>query len=99
MVWLNHFSIWHRKHPQHALNLCKTYRDYTANILTVLSTAFGSVTFPTVIWLYMLQPKTGFDLKLYSSMSLSVLGTAVDCDNHCQITVGNITQPMTVNLM
>ena len=26
--------------------------DYTANKLAVLSTAFGSVTFPTVIWLY-----------------------------------------------
>ena len=25
--------------------------QYTANILTILSTAFGSVTFPTVIWL------------------------------------------------
>ena len=29
---------------------------YTANILAVLSTAFGSVTFPTVIWLYSEQP-------------------------------------------
>ena len=34
-----------------------TYSTYTANILTVLSTAFGSVTFLTVIWLCMLQPK------------------------------------------
>ena len=71
--------------------------QYTANILTVLSTAFGSVTFPTVIWLCMLQPKTAIDLKLYSSMSLSVMGIAVDCDDHCQITVGNVTQPMAVN--
>ena len=70
---------------------------YTANILTVLSTAFGSVTFPTVIWLCMLLPKTAIDLKLYSSMSLSVTGTAVGCDHYCQITVGNVTQPMTVN--
>ena len=69
----------------------------TANILTVLSTAFGSVTFPTVIWLCMLPPKTAIDLKLYSSMSLSVMGTAVGCDHYCQITVGNVTQPMTVN--
>ena len=28
--------------------------DYTANISTVLSTAFGSVTCATVIWLYIL---------------------------------------------
>ena len=28
----------------------------TANILTVVSTAFGSVTCATVIWLYILQP-------------------------------------------
>ena len=72
-------------------------KHYTANILTVLSTAFGSVTFPTVIWLCMFPPKTAIDLKLYSSMSLTVIGTAVGCDNHCQITVGNVTQPMTVN--
>ena len=71
--------------------------SYTANILTVLSTAFGSVMFPTVIWLCMLPPKTAIDLKLYSSISLSVTGTAVGCDHYCQITVGNVTQPMTVN--
>ena len=59
---------------------------YTANILTVLSTAFGSVAFPTVIWLCMLQPKTAIDLKLYFLM-----GTVVGCDNHCQITVENVT--------
>ena len=70
---------------------------YTANILTVLSTAFGSVTFPTVIWLCMLQSKTAIDHKLYSSTSLSVMGTVIGCDNHCQITGGNVTQPMTVN--
>ena len=70
---------------------------YTVNILTVFSTAFGSVKFPTVIQLCMLQQKTSIDLKLYSSMSLSVKGTAIGCDNHCQITVGNVTQPMTVN--
>ena len=70
---------------------------HTANILTVLNTAFGSVTFPTVILLDMLRSKTAIDFKLYSSMPLSVIGTAVGCDNYCQITVGNVTQPMTVN--
>ena len=67
------------------------------SILTVLSTAFGSVMFPTTICLYMLTHKTAIDLKLHSSMSLSVMGTAIGCDDHCQITVGNVTQPMTVN--
>ena len=67
-----------------------------ANILTVLSTAFRSVTCATVIWLYILQPKIAIDLKLYSSVSLNVLCTVIDCDNHCQITVANVTQPMTV---
>ena len=70
---------------------------HTANILTVLSTAFGSVTFLTVIWLYIAQSKTLSNLKLYSSMSVSVICTANGCNNHCQITVGNVTQPMTVN--
>ena len=35
--------------PRLPLRFCK--EDYTANILAVLSTAFGSVTFPMVIWL------------------------------------------------
>ena len=70
---------------------------YTANILTVLSSAFGSVTFPTVIWLYIVQSKTVFDLKRYSSISVIVICTVIGCNNQCQITVGNITQPMTVN--
>ena len=70
---------------------------YTANILTVLSTAFGSVTCATAIWLYILQPKIAIDLKLYSSVSLNVMCTVVDCNNHCQITVAHVTQPMTVN--
>ena len=69
----------------------------TANILTVLSTAFGSVTFSTVILLCMLPIKTDIDLKLNSSMSLSIMVTVVGCDDHCQITVGKVTQPMTVN--
>ena len=71
--------------------------DTLQQLLTVLSTAFGSDTFPNVIWLCMVQPKTAIDLKLYFSMSLSVTGTAVGCDHYCQITVGNVTQPMTVN--
>ena len=68
----------------------------TANILTVLSTAFGSVTCATVIWLYLLQPKIAIDLKLYSSVSLNVMCTVVACNNHCQITVAHVTQQMTV---
>ena len=48
---------------------------HTANILTVLSTASGSVTCATVIWLYKLQPKIEIDLKLYSSVSLNVMYT------------------------
>ena len=70
---------------------------YIANILTVLSTTFGSVTFPAVIWLCMLQPKTAIDLKLYSLMSLSVMMTVVGCDGQCHITERNVTQPTTVN--
>ena len=50
---------------------------YTANILNVLCTAFDSVTFPAVIWLFLLQSKTAINVKLHSSMSLSVIGTAV----------------------
>ena len=70
---------------------------YTANILTVLSTAFGSVTFPTVIWLHILQPNIALSLKLYSSKSVTVMCTANGCDNPSQITVGNVTQQMAVN--
>ena len=70
---------------------------YTANISTVLSTAFGSIACATVAWLYILQPKIAIDLKLYSSMSVNVMCTVVVCDNHCQITVAHVTQPMTVN--
>ena len=71
--------------------------EYTANILTVLSTAFGSVTCATVIWLYISQPKIAIDLKLYSSVSLNVMCTVIGCYNHCLITVAHLTQPMTVN--
>ena len=69
----------------------------TANILLVLSTAFGSVTFLTVILPCMLLPKIAIDLKLYSSMSASVMGTAVGCDNHYLFIMGSVIQPMTVN--
>ena len=72
---------------------------YDVNILIVFSTDFGSVAIPTVTWLYIEQSKTVFNLKLYSSMSVSVICTAIDCNNHCQVTVGNVTQPMTVNLL
>ena len=61
-------------------------KSYTANILTVLSTDFGSVTCATVIWLHILQPKIAIDLKLYSSVSLNVMSIVVACNNHCQIT-------------
>ena len=70
---------------------------YTANILTVLSTAFCSVTFTTVILLNTLQPKIAIDLKLYSSMSVNVMCTVIVCNNHCQITVAHVTQLMIVN--
>ena len=70
---------------------------YTVNISTVLSTAFGSVTRATVIWLHILQPKIAIDLKLYSSVSLNVMCTVIACNSHCQITVAQVTQPMTVN--
>ena len=66
---------------------------YSANILTLLSTAFGSVAFATMIWLNILQPKIAVYLKLYSSMSVSVMCTAFGCDNHSQISVANVTQP------
>ena len=73
------------------------HNPYTANVLTALSTAFGSVACATVIWLFILKPKLAIDLISYSSMSVNVMCTAVFCDNHCQITVAHVTQPMTVN--
>ena len=79
------------------MNLPSGVTLYTANILTVLSTAFGSVTCATVISLYMLQPKIAIDLKLYSSMSVRVICAVVVCDNHCQTTLAHVTQSMTVN--
>ena len=81
-------------------NAIPTYPDfiysYTANISTVLSTAFGSVTCASVIWLHVLQPKIAIDIKLYPSVSFNVISTVVACNNHCQITVAHVTQPMTV---
>ena len=64
---------------------------YTANISTVLSTAFGSVTCATVLWLYILQSKIAIDLKLYSSVLLNVMCVVVACKNQCQITVAHVT--------
>ena len=58
------------------------YNEYTANILTVLSTAFGSVTFPTVIWLHILQPNIAISLKLYSSKSVTVMCTTNGCTKY-----------------
>ena len=46
---------------------------------------------------YILQPKIAIDLILYSSMSVNVICTVVVCDNHYQITVAQVKQPMTVN--
>ena len=98
----NSFLVWKINIPlkcwphNHGI-VAKSCIIYTANILTVLSTAFGSVTFSTALWLCRLQVKALIDLKLYSSMSLIVIGTVVGCDHHCQITVVNVTQPMTVN--
>ena len=65
--------------------------------MTVLSTAFGSVTCATVIWLHMLQNKIAIDLKLYSSVSLNVMCTVIAYNSHSQITVAHVTQSMTVN--
>ena len=59
-VWLD------MKHYQNTIHSDSS--KYSENILTVLSTAFGSITFPTVIWLCMLPYKTAIDLKLYSAM-------------------------------
>ena len=70
-----------RKHLTDLIHL------YTANILTVLSTAFGSVTFPTVIWLHILQPNIALSLKLYSSKSVTFMCTANGCGNPSQITL------------
>ena len=101
LLMINRFCKNNKSSPQCYLKQVTICSDlighHTANILAVLTTAFGSVTFPTVIWLCMLPPKTEIDLKLYSSLSLSVTGTAVGCDQYCQITLGSVTQPMTVN--
>ena len=59
-------QMWHSKSAQQSVivNDFKIFHSflhnyyYTANKLTVLSTAFGSVTFPTIIWLYTEQLMT-----------------------------------------
>ena len=86
----------HERNPD-IIPISRRGKDYTANILTVLSTAFGSVTCATVIWLHILQPKIAIDLKLYSSVSLNVMCTVIACNSHCQITLAYVTQTMTVN--
>ena len=55
---------------------CKAHFElklYTENILTVFSTACGSVTCATVIWLCIFKSKIAIDLILYSSMSVNVM--------------------------
>ena len=79
------------------LSILQGRYEYTANTLTVLSTAFGSVACATVIWLHILQPRIAVNLKLYSLVSLNVMCTVIACNSHCQITVAHVTQPMTVN--
>ena len=59
-----------------------------ANIHAPLSTAFGSVTFPTVIWLYIKHPMAVTNLKCshkkYSVMFLTIHLTAFNTNNHRQ---------------
>ena len=56
--------------------------DYTANKLAVLSTAFGSVTFPTVIWLYTKQ-----SMAVHSQWLYWILNAAKE-SNYLDITCG-----------
>ena len=94
-MWCSVYTGWYGQSEMHSQGVVQS--SHTANILTVLSTAFGSVTCATVIWLHILKPKIAIDLKLYSSMSLNVIFTVVGCNNHCEITVAHVTQPITVN--
>ena len=71
---------------EHGLKLIKS-RICTANIFAMLSTAFGSVTFASVIWLYILQPKIAIDLKLCSSISVNVTCTVIITANDCKLVV------------
>ena len=68
---------------------------YTANIYSQF-TVIGCVTFPTVIWQWLLQPMTVHmtitDIEEYSLRSNTVL----DCTMYNQITVGNVTLPKAV---
>ena len=90
---MNHCRIIYSQPWLSTKNLLSTH---TANILTVLSTAFGSVTFPTVIWLHILQPNIALSLKLYSSKSVTVMCTTNGCTkysfwqcyvSHCNLAV------------
>ena len=68
---------------------------YTANIYSQF-TVIGCVTFPTVIWLRLLQPlavhMTLTDIEEYSLR----LNNVLDCTIYNQITVGNVTLPKAV---
>ena len=49
---------------EHGLKLIKS-RICTANIFAMLSTAFGSVTFAIVVWLYSIQSMSALNQWLY----------------------------------
>ena len=79
------------------MNLPSGVTLYTANILTVHSTAFGSVACATVIFLHISKSKIAIDIKLYSLVSLNVMSAVGACNNQCQIAVAHVTKPMTLN--
>ena len=70
-------------------------RPYTANIYNQF-TVIDCVTFPTVIWQWLLQPlavhMTFTDIEEYSLR----LNNVLDCTIYNQITVGNVTLPEAV---
>ena len=71
------------------------HKPYTANIYSQF-TVIGCVTFPTVIWQWLLQPlavhMTLTDIEEYSLR----LNNVLDCTIYNQITVGNVTLPEAV---
>ena len=75
------FAVWYFADMEcsvgYMIMIIDHHNPYTANVLTALSTAFGSVMFLTVIWLYRVQSKTVINLNLYSSMSVGVICTAI----------------------
>ena len=58
-------SSYRSSFPPSAVVLDSPVSLYTATILTVFCTVFGTVTCATVIWLYILQPKIAIDLIHY----------------------------------